>query len=46
MIPFNQPYFTGKEQVYIQQAIDAKSILGNGLFANQCQQLLAKRYAF
>ncbi len=46
MIPFNQPYFTGKEQVYIQQAIEAKSISGNGSFAHQCQQLLANRYAF
>jgi len=46
MIPFNQPYFTGKEKEYIHKAIDAKSISGNGFFANQCQQLLASRYAF
>jgi dTDP-4-amino-4,6-dideoxygalactose transaminase len=46
MIPFNQPYFTGKEQEYIQQAIQAKVISGNGSFTQRCSQLLENRYQF
>lgn len=44
MIPFNQPYFTGKEQEYIQEAIASKVVSGNGMFSHKCQELLQYKY--
>jgi dTDP-4-amino-4,6-dideoxygalactose transaminase len=39
-IPFNQPSVFGKELDYIQQAIDARHISGDGVFTGKCQALL------
>jgi dTDP-4-amino-4,6-dideoxygalactose transaminase len=44
MIPFNQTYFTGEEQHYIQQAIALKVVSGNGMFTHKCQVLLQHKY--
>ncbi len=31
MIPFNKPYLTGKETIYIEDAVKSGKISGNGL---------------
>ena len=41
-IPFNQPYFTGKELEYIQQAHDQKHLSGDGPFSKKCHAWLEK----
>jgi len=46
MIPFNQPYLTGKETEYIQEAVQAGQLSGNGLFTQKCQTFLEQRYNF
>ena len=40
MIPFNIPYLSGDESVYVQQAIQSRDISGNGSFGHKCQDLL------
>ena len=42
-IPFNRPYVTGREYEYIQQAIAAGHISGDGAFTKRCQQMLEAR---
>ncbi|MCW6037891.1 dTDP-4-amino-4,6-dideoxygalactose transaminase [Spirulina subsalsa FACHB-351] len=39
-IPFNQPFTTGHEFKYIQQAISNGILSGNGKFTKQCQKWL------
>lgn len=39
-IPFNRPYVTGREFAYIQQAIDAMHLSGDGPFTLRAQRLL------
>lgn len=45
-IPFNKPYFTGKETEYIRQAVETGKISGNGIFTQKCQHFFEKRYGF
>jgi dTDP-4-amino-4,6-dideoxygalactose transaminase len=45
-IPFNKPYFTGKEMEYIHQVISYKHISGNGSFTKRCQELLRSKFLF
>lgn len=40
MIPFNKPYATGDEFRYIEEAIAAGQIAGNGRFTKRCQAWL------
>ena len=37
MIPFNRPHLTGREFAYIQEAVNAGVLAGNGRFTKQCQ---------
>lgn len=46
MIPFNKPYLTGKETVYIEDAVKSGKISGNGMFTQKCQQYFEKKYGF
>ncbi len=46
MIPFNKPYFTGKETRYIEQAVRSGKISGNGMFTQKCHKFLETRYSF
>lgn len=46
MIPFNKPYFTGKETYYIEQAVRSGKISGNGMFTQKCQAFFEHRYGF
>jgi dTDP-4-amino-4,6-dideoxygalactose transaminase len=45
-IPFNKPYFTGKETQYIEQAVRSGKISGNGQFTQKCQQFFEQKYGF
>lgn len=46
MIPFNKPYLTGRETLYIEQAVKSGKISGNGLFTQKCQSFFEQRYGF
>lgn len=46
MIPFNKPYFTGNETVYIQEAVKTGKISGNGIFTQKCQRYFEEKYGF
>lgn len=39
-VPFNQPYVTGAELGYVQEAIDNAHLSGNGPFAHRCADRL------
>lgn len=45
-IPFNKPYFTGKETDYIKQAVETGKISGGGLFTEKCHHFFKTRYGF
>ena len=40
MIPFNTPYFTGREHEYLLHAIDYKDLSGDGPYTKRCQEWL------
>ena len=46
MIPFNKPYFTGKETQYIHEAVSSGKISGNGIFTKKCQTFFEEKYGF
>jgi len=47
MIPFNKPYFTGKELVYITEAVQTfGQISGNGEFTKRCQNYFEEQWGF
>lgn len=41
-VPFNRPFFVGKELHYISQAVAGGKISGNGPFSEKCQRWLEK----
>ena len=45
-IPFNKPYFTGRETEYIKKAVSLGKISGDGLFTAKCQKYFEKKYNF
>lgn len=46
MIPFNKPYLTGKELVYIEDAVKKGKISGNGYYTHLCQDFFENKYGF
>lgn len=46
MIPFNKPFLTGKETVYIEQAVKSGKLSGNGIFTQKCQTFFEEKYGF
>ena len=46
MIPFNKPYLTGKENLYIEQAVHSGKISGNGEFTKKCQIFFEQKFGF
>lgn len=46
MIPFNKPYFTGKETQYIQEAVTSGKISGDGLFTKKCHDFFENQLGF
>jgi len=45
-IPFNKPYLTGKELVYIEDAVKKGKISGNGYYTQLCQNFFENKYGF
>jgi len=46
MIPFNKPYLTGKETLYIEDAVKSGKISGNGKYTQKCQTFFEQTYGF
>lgn len=46
MIPFNKPYFTGQETVYIKDAVSKGKISGNGYYTQLCHAYFEQHYGF
>jgi len=46
MIPFNKPYLTGKELVYIEDAVTKGKISGNGYYTQLCHSFFETKYGF
>jgi dTDP-4-amino-4,6-dideoxygalactose transaminase len=46
MIPFNKPFFIGKEIEYIKEAVASGKISGDGIFTKKCHALLEEKYGF
>lgn len=45
-IPFNKPYLTGKETIYIQEAAQNGKLSGDGFFTKKCQSFFEEKYGF
>lgn len=45
-IPFNKPYLTGKETIYIEEAVKSGKISGNGIFTQKCHTFFEQKYGF
>lgn len=45
-IPFNKPYYSGKELEYIRQAFASGKISGDGIFTHKCQQFFCEKFGF
>jgi dTDP-4-amino-4,6-dideoxygalactose transaminase len=43
-IPFNKPFFAGRELEYIAQAVAQGEVSGNGPFTRRCAALLERRF--
>jgi dTDP-4-amino-4,6-dideoxygalactose transaminase len=46
LIPFNKPYLTGREMLYINEAVKSGKISGNGMFTNKCHTFFQQCYGF
>jgi len=46
MIPFNKPFLTGRETIYIKQAVESGKISGNGIFTKKCHDFFQEKYGF
>jgi len=46
MQPFNKPYLTGREILYIYDAVNSGKISGNSIFTKKCQRFFEERYNF
>lgn len=45
-IPFNKPYLTGKEMIYIEDAVKKGKISGNGYYTHLCHDFFETKYGF
>lgn len=45
-VPFNKPYFTGKETEYIKDAVERGHISGNGYYTKKCQSFFEECWGF
>lgn len=46
MIPFNKPYFSGKELSYLEEVCHSAKMSGNGMFTQKCQDYFMQKYGF
>ncbi len=45
-IPFNKPFFIGKETKYIAHAVKFGKISGDGIFTKKCHEFFESKYGF
>jgi dTDP-4-amino-4,6-dideoxygalactose transaminase len=45
-IPFNKPYFTGKELTFIKEVFENGKIGGDGIFTKKCHAFFEEKYGF
>jgi dTDP-4-amino-4,6-dideoxygalactose transaminase len=45
-VPFNKPHFTGREFLYVREALNNGHVSGNGPFTQRCHEMLRERYGF
>jgi dTDP-4-amino-4,6-dideoxygalactose transaminase len=46
MIPFNKPYFSGRELKYMEQVCHSTTMSGNGEYTKKCHAFFEERYGF
>lgn len=46
MIPFNKPYFSGRELKYLEDVCHSTTMSGNGQFTKKCHEFFEKKYGF
>jgi dTDP-4-amino-4,6-dideoxygalactose transaminase len=46
VIPFNKPYLSGNELLYIKDAVSKGKISGNGYYTRKCQEFFQELYGF
>jgi dTDP-4-amino-4,6-dideoxygalactose transaminase len=46
VIPFNKPYLTGKETIYIEDAAKRGKLSGDGYYTKKCQSFFEEKYGF
>ena len=46
MIPFNKPYYSGKEKKFIAKAMETKILTGETEMVRECEIFLEKKYNF
>lgn len=46
MIPFNKPYFSGRELKYIEEVCHSTTMSGNGSFTKKCHKFFEEKYGF
>jgi len=46
MIPFNKPYFSGRELNYMEEVCHSTTMSGNGDFTKKCHKFFEEKYRF
>lgn len=46
MIPFNKPYFSGRELKYLEEVCRSTTMSGNGVFTKKCHAFFEEKYGF
>ena len=46
MIPFNKPYFSGRELKYLEEVCHSTTMSGNGDFTKKCNTFFEQKYGF
>lgn len=46
MIPFNKPYFSGRELKYLEEVCHSTTMSGNGDFTKMCHTFFEQKYGF
>jgi len=46
MIPFNRPYFSGRELKYLEEVCRSTTMSGNGVFTKKCHRFFEEKYGF
>ena len=45
-IPFNKPFLSGNELIYIEQSVKSGKISGDGIFTKKCHDFFENKYGF